>query len=122
MEVTETCAPCTSVLEWLKGEQLSPAGTNLTLPPGLAHLTSTGTASGLRTSDGRLCALLKTSIGWKENFEGVFCTDGPLRRSEVIGDDTGRPYISIGDASLFQELYIRRRYSDRCYAVFFDLN
>jgi hypothetical protein len=111
-----------SVLEWLKGQELSSAGTNLRLPPGLSHLTATGTAFGLRTRDGRHCALLKTAIGWKENFEGVFCADGPLQASEVIGNDTERPYISIGDEYLFQELYIRRQHSDRCFAVYFDLN
>lgn len=122
MDATSTCAHCTSVLDWLKGQELPPAATDLTLPPGLAHLTATGTASGFRTRDGRHCALLKTSIGWKDNFEGVFCADGPLKPSEVIGNETERPYISIGDEYLFQELYIRRQYSDRCFAVYFDLN
>jgi hypothetical protein len=117
-----SCADCKSVLEWLKKENVLADAAEYTLSPDLAHLSATGTACGLRTPDGRNCVLLKTSIGWKENFEGIFCSDGPLQPSEIIGNETDRAYISIGDQDLFQELYIRTRYSDRCFAVYFDLN
>ena len=116
------CVHCVSVLEWLKSQNLPATASEFTLPPRLAHMAATGTASGLRTRDGRFCVLLKTTIGWKGNFQGIFCSDGPLLPSEIIGGATRRAYISIGDEYLFQELYIRRRYSDRCFAVYFDLN
>jgi hypothetical protein len=116
------CAQCRSVLEWLKGEHVSEDGAEFTLPPEFAHLSATGTASALRTRDGRHCVLLKVSIGWKDNFEGMFCSESPLHAFEIIGDGTDREYISIGDQALFQELYIRRKHSDTCFTVYFDLN
>ena len=118
----QACTHCLSVLEWLKGQPVTSTAVEFGLPFELAHLSATGSAFGLRTADGRHVALLKTSIGWKENFEGVLCADAPLRPPEIVASPKGRAYVSIGDDPVFQELYIRRRYGDACFAVYFDLN
>ena len=117
-----SCAGCDSVLAWLRPQEIASTVIEVRLPPELAHLAANGTVAGLRLPDGRVCVLLKTSLGWKDNFEGVFCADGPLLPTEIVGAGTARAYISIGDGYMFQELYIRRQFSDRCFAVYFDLN
>ena len=81
-----------------------------------------GVATLARSAGDRYCLLLKTRIGWKGNFEGVFCCDPPLNPSEIIDVETNRPYVSVADMPPFEELYIRGRISEAEYRVFFDLN
>ena len=119
---TVVCKRCARVRAWLQKQIVTTTASEFVLPAQLAHLSSTGSVSGVKTQDGRHCVLLKTKIGWKENFEGVLCTDQPLLPSEIISSASGHAYISIGDVALFQELYLRRRHSQTCYEVYFDLN
>jgi len=118
------CANCNRVLEWirLQGTATTDKAEEFHLPSDLASIAARGTAIGLRTADGRHFALVKTWVGWKDNFEGILCCDAPLRDHEVIGSAAERPYISIDNVGAFEELYIRKCYSPVCCSVFFDLN
>jgi hypothetical protein len=122
-ELNEIESECGGVLAWAAGQNVA-AGevVELTLPPALAHVSQGGVVHVARTGDGRHCVLLKKSVGWKENFEGLLCCDGALRPSEVVEPRTGAAYISLPGLGIFEELYIRRRYSDLLFEVYFDLN
>ena len=73
--------------------------------------------------DGRYCILLKSNIGWKDNFEGRLACSGPLRPDEIQRPDDGRhPYVSLPGYGVFEELYIRKARSNHEFEVYFDLN
>lgn len=114
---------CESILEWAVGQGV-PAGASveLTLPAALASFSEGGVIQTARTSDGRYCVLMKKRVGWKDNFEGLVCCDDALQQREVVEPQTGAAYISLAGLGIFEELYIRKRYSDRLFEVYFDLN
>jgi hypothetical protein len=114
---------CEAVLRWAAEQDLPPGAARvLDVPARVASLRGRRTAHALRTSDGRHFVLLKSTGGWKGNFEGTLCADGPLAPGEFVGEHDPRPYISVGDASPWQELYVRRRIDERHFEVYFDLN
>jgi hypothetical protein len=80
-------------------------------------LSWNGKADVVRTLDGRLIVLFKTSIGYKGNFHGRICADAPLKADEVGTDSYGRRVILITPISSV----IERKIDDRCYLVYFDL-
>ncbi len=92
------------------------------LPERLQQSTEQATVHALRTLDNRYCVLLKTAIGWKDNFEGALCCNKPLRTEEVLHPPGGRPYISLEGFYPFEELYLRKERGGGRYDVFFDLN
>lgn len=111
-----------AVLAWVQGQDLSGGTTrSLQLPEELRRASVDGQIVAARLADGRLCVLTKTSMGFKENFDGtVRCTD-PLRPNEIV-EAPARPYLSLAGHGIFEELYIRRRTGDSELMVFFDLN
>lgn len=122
-EQSEACSNCKGILDWAKREgYLSLGVIELTLPERFAKSAVDGVVTALRTNEGRSFVLLKQTVGWKENFEGIFCCDSPLRSTEFIRGRGERAYISIENYPAFQELYVREGYSADCYEVYFDLN
>lgn len=93
------------------------------LPPEYAHVSKNGDALIARLRDGRTCALLYTSIGFKENFDAVLTCDAPIAPDDLrVQPDYHREYVTFPHAGAFEELYVRKKRSDRVYDVFFDLN
>ena len=93
--------------------------TSLELPADLRRGVADGQAHIAHLSNGRVCILLKTRVGYKDNFSGRVACTAPFSASEVIEGD--RPYLSLAGHGVFEELYIRRRPSDRMLDVYFDL-
>jgi len=114
---------CSSILAWV-GDQNLPddKAVELALPPHLSHASEDGKLHAARTRDGRLCVLLKKSIGWKGNFEGLLCCDSPLQQSELHETDTGLIYLSLPGLGIFEEIYIKNANSETAFEVYFDLN
>lgn len=109
-----------ALMQWATAQNV-PRGEmrSLALPPEIP--SADGQAVVTTTEDGRRCVLVRTAIGYKDNFDGIFVIDAPLRAGEVI-EDPSRPYLSLPIGQLFEELYIRRRIDERAFEVFFDLN
>jgi hypothetical protein len=105
-------------VETLKRQAIA-AGYHADMPLGdrFRSLSWNGTVDVVRTLDGRLIVLFKTSIGWKGNYRGRICTDAPLKADEVGTDPYGRRAIFVRPISSV----IEKRIDDRCYAVYFDL-
>lgn len=114
---------CGAILAWLRDENVG-RGTavDLALPPRYANAARDGRAHAARTADGRLFVLLKKRIGWKDNFEGVVCTDEPVADGELVLAPNGRTYLALPGLGLFEELYVRRAASDVEFEAYFDLN
>ncbi len=117
------------VLAWATRQNVK-RGTvqSLTVPPSLVGFAAGGPPQFAHLQDGRYCLLVKTEIGYKDNFEGVLSCTRPLLRSEVIAaSGTYASYISLTSCSrpgcgIFEELYIRRARDARTFDVYFDLN
>jgi hypothetical protein len=123
MSREQACRSCKAILDWAKGEALFSLGVvELSLPERFAEAAADGIATALRTDDGRYFVLLKQTVGWKGNFEGVICCDAPLRSTELIQSQGERSYISIDDYVPFHELYVREGHGAECCEVYFDLN
>jgi hypothetical protein len=110
------------VLEWVQARDLASGTTHaLELPPELRGASEDGKVVAARLSDGRLCVLLKTRIGFKDNFEAVVRCSAPLRAEEIV-EDPERPYLSLSGHGIFEELYIRKRIGSAELTVYFDLH
>src|SRR5688500_14213800 len=113
---------CERTLAWVKSRDLPPGTAGrVALPLRLAGLSSVGTVDAVRTADGRTCVLLKSSIGWKENFTGTLCCDSPLRPEEIIERPNFPAYISLVGFPGFEELFLTEKRSDAWFRVHFDL-
>jgi hypothetical protein len=112
------------VLEWVRAKGLAAGSTHdLSLPEDLAAASADARVHVARLADGRTCILLKKSIGWKNNFDGVLQCDAPLRPSEVVAaPPVPRAYVTLPGHALFEELYVRSRRDERGFNVYFDLN
>jgi len=109
-------------------QQNVPLGTVRDVSPPAGTAAAPGTpVTILHLKDGRTCFLLKTHVGYKDNFEGIASCTQPLHSNETIpAQGTYGPYIALADCvracGAFEELYIRRALDDRNYDVYFDLN
>jgi hypothetical protein len=94
-----------------------------TLPPGLISFGRNATLHIAHLKDGRYCFLLVTTVGYKDNFDGVLWCTLPLKPSEIVPAEKDRAsYVSLPGYGIFEELYIRQARSDRMFDVYFDLN
>jgi hypothetical protein len=96
-------------------------------PPGLSGTATARPVSIVHLKDGRTCFLLKTDVGFKDNFEGIVSCTQPLLPNETVpAQGTYGPYIALTNCfracGVFEELYIRHARDDRTYDVYFDLN
>ncbi len=118
---------CKKVINWVK-EQNIPADTacKLQLPPHLAGIAKENVVRAMHTRDGRYCILLKTYIGYKHNFEGIFYSDSPLPESEIALSCYGKNCIYIQGKDSWQydfyELYVRNELADGRWEVYYNLN
>ena len=111
-----------SVFEWVQGRNIAAGSTqSLDLPASLRGGSKDGKVHVARLSDGRLCVMLKTRIGFKDNFKGAVRCSDPLRKNEVV-KNSKRPYLSLAGHGIFEELYIRKQINEHEYKVLFDLN
>lgn len=99
---------------------------DVTPPAGAAAAPGTP-VSIVHLRDGRTCFLLKTNVGYKDNFEGIAsCTQRLLSSETIAARGKYGPYIALTNCiracGVFEELYIRRALDDRTYDVYFDLN
>lgn len=110
--------------EWARSQSFELGSTHdVLLPKELVAASIDGRAHVARLGDGRTCVLLKKSIGWKGNFDGLLQCDAPLLESEVISAPPAqRAYVTLVGYTPFEELYIRKRRNDRTFEVYFDLN
>jgi hypothetical protein len=111
--------------EWVMKQELEPGKAHeVTLPAEMAELAHRGTAHAAFLPDGRKFVLLKKSVGWKDNFEGVLYCDRPLSPGDVMSHGEGQPsFVCLADYGVFEELYIRASRDERqALEVYFDLN
>lgn len=112
----------TSVFEWVQGRDVKSGSTqSFTLPSELRDASADGKVYATRLGDGRLCAMVKMHIGYKDNFDGALRCDAPLTTKDIV-QISGRPCLSLPGDGLFEELYVRKRIGDHEAEVFFDLN
>ena len=107
------------VAAWLQTQNLAVGEhEGVVLPAQFQPSTDNGTIDVVVLPSGRICFLLKTNIGWKQNYEGYVYSTEPLRQVEFYSDYYGRTCI------LFSEHVhpvVERKIDDQTYAVFFDL-
>jgi hypothetical protein len=114
---------CTAVLRYAQGQGLPKGETKvLVLPEALAAGLASDRVDALRTEQDLVCVLLKTTIGYKENFEGRLCCNQPLAPEQRVTNSSGRPYLTIAGYYPFEELYLRKDHGAGVYDVYFDLN
>ena len=95
----------------------------LRLPPHLAVLSRGGVVHAIRSDNRRTCVLLKRTIGWKGNFTGTLCCDGPLAPDEIVrGHAAYADYVLLQGSVRFNELYVAKRLGEKWFHVYFDLN
>ena len=92
------------------------------LPTELSDESCDGNAHVARASDGSLWVLVKSDIGWKDNFSGAVHMLPAMKAEHIYKDEHGTTVISVDGAGVFEELYVKRRISDRQFRVYFDLN
>ena len=111
-------AKCQAIGAWAAKLQLAPGSqrTGVALPADLAPLSADGTVHVAVLASGRLCFVLKRSIGYKENWSGIAWCDGPLDASALRGNT-----ITLGDPPL-EEIFVRRQRAPHRFDVYFDLN
>ncbi|HVK65754.1 MAG TPA: hypothetical protein VM694_14830 [Polyangium sp.] len=114
----------TRVLAWVHAQSVAPPSTReMSLSGDLAGASADARVHVARLADGRTCILLKKSIGWKSNFEGVLLCDAPLLPAEIItASPASRAYVSLTGHVVFEELYVRTQCDPRTFDVYFDLN
>jgi hypothetical protein len=111
-------------LRWALSQPLPPGFADaLKLPVEFARLSADGLVHVAALDDGRRCALLKTNIGYKSNFEGLLlCTESLTTAETATSSGAKRTYILLAGPGFFEELYVRRCIDARTFEVYFDLN
>jgi hypothetical protein len=118
---------CQKVINWVK-EQKIPANTvcQLQLPPHLAGIAKENVVQVIHTRDNRYCILLKTYIGYKKNFEGIFYSDNPLPEDEIEPSWDNyffREYEGENSCKYdFYTLHIRNNLDDGRWEVYYNLS
>jgi hypothetical protein len=111
-------ADCRKISTWLATRNLQP-GTqenDLALPANLEKLSANGRVHAAKLPSGRLCFVLKRSIGYKGNWTGIAWCDGAPDAGAVKGNQ-----LTLGDPPL-EEIFIKRTRAPHRFDVYFDLN
>lgn len=113
------------LLAWAKKRDV-PAGESreLRLPPELEGESENHHATVARLDARRVCVLVKTDIGFKDNFEGILFCSAPLKKGELIerAQEGSRSYVSLEASAELEELYVRKTIDARTFEVYLDLN
>lgn len=120
---------CGQIISWVKANHSTPGNfLDLNLPPALNSLSADGQVHAVVLPDGRVVILLKTSIGWKQNFTGIVYTSAPLQPTEIRNYYyDGEPEIWINASpntcpgNGLPEHCIKKKFNDHCYEVEFNL-
>ena len=114
---------CAAVLHYVQGQDLPRGETKrFVLPKALETGLVSERVDVLRTVQGLVCVLLKTTIGYKENFEGRLCCNKPLSPEQMVTLPSGKSYLTIPGYYPFEELYLKKDHGGGIYDVYFDLN
>jgi hypothetical protein len=119
--------PSAEELTWLCEVARShdlPAGATFAIevPPSLSGRLAQAPVEAVHLADRRLAILLKTGVGWKDNFHGFLYVRGGVLPAEVKTDAGGRRFISLPAPPPWEELYVLRARDDQLWEIFFDLN
>ncbi|MEX2187453.1 MAG: hypothetical protein WD875_11685 [Pirellulales bacterium] len=107
------------ISQWVREQNLAPGvHEHIALPFPHAHRADNGTIDVVVSPDGRITFLLKTHIGWKQNYEGYVYSTEPFGAGEFVRDYYGRTNINNRE---FGDPVVRRRVDERTYEVYFDL-
>jgi hypothetical protein len=80
-----------------------------------------GEISAARRQDDSYVLLVKTSIGWKQNYDGYVVSERPLAADELFKGYYERDCINVNGLD-WSDPIVRRQLDDTTYEVFFDLN
>ena len=115
---------CERAAAWVRSNHPAPGSyPSLPMPAEFRWLSIHGGVDATVLKDGTVVLLLKTLIGWKDNWEGIIYSSSPLKPSETAGQADG--WIQIRDTpedSYLVEAIIETKVNDRLYFVKFDLN
>jgi hypothetical protein len=114
---------CNAVITWIKSSIVAIEEERVyevPLPSHLKHISVDGKVSMALLSENRYCILLKSHIGWKDNYKGTLFIKGQIKKSEM-GREKGQLYFSL-TVPPFEEIYIEKKIDNNRYLVFFDLN
>jgi hypothetical protein len=113
---------CQTVLDWITTQNLPLDMTHeFQLPPHLANITTNGKIQVIHKTDDRYCLLLKTYIGGKDNFEGIFYCHPPVSEKVAVIED--KTVIYIEGKYCPEPFFVRKRYDDNYrFEVYFDLH
>ncbi len=117
---------CERVITWVRSSHSAPGThSDLALPSQFQGFSADGKVDAVVLADGRVVLLLKTWVGWKDNWSGIIYSSSPLKPSEISKDYYGRPRIWISDTpqgpSILEDHFIEAKVNDRLYFVAFDL-
>jgi hypothetical protein len=107
------------VAAWLQTQNLAVGEHDAIELPAQFRMTSVnGTVDVVVSPTGQISFLLKTSIGWKQNYEGYLYSTEPLWQL--------RSFLGYGDREAIEfskgeHPFVERKIDDRTYEVFFDL-
>jgi hypothetical protein len=90
------------------------------LPASLAKRVGVRNASFVKTSSGDVFVLIKTHVGWKGNYEGVFYSTRPLSMNESQKNYYGRDVIGIPNIDS-ESPVIKRAITPQFFLVYCDL-
>jgi hypothetical protein len=94
------------------------------LPPELRSYAVDGQGEVAKLTDGRVCVLLVRAERGHGNFEGLFACSGDV--TEIYDEPNPNAveesiHLRV-DAGRMSYMFIRKKYDDRTFAVYFDLN
>lgn len=111
----------TAITTWLRTVHLKPGmNANVKLPPNFSGLAADDSVDVMQNRNGKLAYFLKTSEGYKGNYQGYIYVDSGFPFT-ITKDSYDRNTIDIFNLGGNYPV-IDKKISNHLYAVFFDLN
>jgi len=111
---------CERIGRWAKEQPLAPGSyPQIGLPAAISPPPGSQ-VNVVKTSQGDIVVLLKTDIGWKENYDGVLFSTRPLSPADVSKDYYGREQVEIPGIDSSRPV-IKERITPQFFRVYFDL-
>lgn len=112
---------CAQISQWAEAQQLA-VGTHVDIKvPEPIVIPARGSVTVVKTEQGDVYVLLKTHIGYKQNFEGVLYSTRPITESDISLDSYGRPSIGTPESVALYYLVVEERINDHFLRVYLDL-
>jgi hypothetical protein len=118
LALTETI--CVQIAHWAKASSLAVGAYPQPSLPASITLPKGSLVNLVVTSGGDVVVLLKTNIGWKENYNGFLYSTRPLTSADMTTDCYGRQVITI-DGIDNNHPVIKNRINAEFMEVYFDL-